>query len=50
MNVLDESWSNSLARAAPSSKGIHDHDIVLLEGGVELGLAMRLLASAIIQR
>lgn len=45
INVLDKSWSNSLAWAAPGSESIHDHDIVLLEGGVELSLAMRLLAS-----
>ena len=44
-NLLDESWSNSLARTAPGSERIHDHDIVLLKGGVELSLAVRLLAS-----
>lgn len=39
-DILDESWSDSLARTAPGRECIHDHDIVLLEGGVELSLAI----------
>lgn len=39
-DLLDESWGNGLAWAAPGGESIHHDDIVLLEGGVELGLAV----------
>jgi hypothetical protein len=36
---LGEDWSNDLARPAPDSEGVKDDDVMLLEGGVELGFA-----------
>ena len=40
-NVLDNLRSNDLAGSAPGRKGIEDDDLVVFEGGLEFGLAMR---------
>lgn len=39
-DVLDEGRRDGLAGAAPDGEGVEDDDVVLLEGGIELGLAV----------
>lgn len=44
-DVLSNVRSNDLARTAPGRECVEDHDLVVLDGGLELGLAGELLAS-----
>jgi len=43
-DALDERGRDGLAGPAPGGEGVHHDDVVGLEGGVELGLAVCLLA------
>lgn len=38
--LLDEHWRDGLAGSAPGGEGVHHDDVMFLEGGVELGLAV----------
>lgn len=41
VDVLDELWRNDLARAAPCGKEVDDDNLIVLDGSVEIGLAVK---------